>query len=259
MHTVTPFEFHGKKVRLVTDDSNRELFVAKDVAVLLGYADTTQAVRKHCKKTTNVRGVKLTPLGGNESLPPILDPQTKLIPESDVWRLVIKSTLPEAEKIEEWIMEEVLPSIRKTGTYSVHKEPQPQNDQFILGMMMSMMENQQRQTDAMIELTGSVVKMVENLSRPAIPSRSESNKITPDQKRRLREAIDDRAQQIAGETGMSRKSIVPGIWAEFKHFHDLREYTDLDQNRFSSAMNWVMMYEPRDREFRMPAGIVEIL
>ena len=46
---------------------------------------------------------------------------TKLIPESDVWRLIIKSRLSEAEKIEKWIFEEVLPAIRKTGKYSMSK------------------------------------------------------------------------------------------------------------------------------------------
>ncbi|EJF06533.1 prophage antirepressor [Thiovulum sp. ES] len=56
---------------------------------------------------------------------PPLDPQTKLIPESDIWRLIIKSRLPEAEKIEEWIMEEVLPQIRKTGSYSISKTEKP--------------------------------------------------------------------------------------------------------------------------------------
>ena len=44
---------------------------------------------------------------------------TQMSLESDVWRLIIKSNLPEAEKVEEWIMEEVLPEIRKTGSYSM--------------------------------------------------------------------------------------------------------------------------------------------
>ena len=49
-----------------------------------------------------------------------------LIPESDVWRLIIRSKLPQAEAIERWIMDDVLPSIRKTGTYSVPKQPTQQ-------------------------------------------------------------------------------------------------------------------------------------
>jgi prophage antirepressor-like protein len=111
-----------------TDNSNirillideKELFVAKDIALLLGYKRPADAIVQHCKKAVVFRNLK----GIGETPTPKLDPQTKLIPESDVWRLIIKSKLPEAERIEEWIMEEVLPSIRKTGSYSLKKEEQ---------------------------------------------------------------------------------------------------------------------------------------
>jgi prophage antirepressor-like protein len=92
---------------------NKEWFVAKDIAFLLGYKDTVNAIKQHCKKSE-----KLSVLVGGGEMPP-LDPQIKLIPESDIWRLIIKSRLPEAEKIEEWIMGKVLPQIRKTGAYSL--------------------------------------------------------------------------------------------------------------------------------------------
>jgi prophage antirepressor-like protein len=107
-----------------------EWFVAKDMATLLDYKDTDKAIRQHCKKAESL-GIFMNPdkleglnfqenFGNNFKI-------TKLIPESDVWRLIIKSRLPEAEKIEEWIMEEVLPSIRKTGSYSLQKsETNPQ-------------------------------------------------------------------------------------------------------------------------------------
>lgn len=46
-----------------------------------------------------------------------------LIPEGDVYRLVVRSKLPSAEKFENWVFDEVLPSIRETGSYSVQKSP----------------------------------------------------------------------------------------------------------------------------------------
>ncbi|EJF07122.1 prophage antirepressor [Thiovulum sp. ES] len=114
--------FNTTDIRILLIDG-REYFVAKDTALLLGYSNTNDAISRHCKKAKSVRDFlrdqRTLPLDlngvGN------LDIQTKLIPESDVWRLVIKSKLPETEKIEEWIMEEVLPSIRKTGSYSLQK------------------------------------------------------------------------------------------------------------------------------------------
>jgi len=104
-------DFHGSNLRIILIDG-KEHFIAKDVALLLGYKRTADAISQHCKKPQafgTFEGVGKTPT---------LDPQTKIIPESDVWRLIVKSKMPEAEKIEEWIMEEVLPSIRKTGSYS---------------------------------------------------------------------------------------------------------------------------------------------
>lgn len=46
-----------------------------------------------------------------------LHPQTNLITEKDVYRLVMNSKLPAAQEFEEWVVSEVLPSIRKTGAY----------------------------------------------------------------------------------------------------------------------------------------------
>lgn len=105
---VSPFAFEGKPVRVIEDDKGNPLFVAKDVAEILGYKEPGLAVRTHCKG-----GVKHT-------LPTNGGPQTlTLIPESDVYRLIIRSKLPAAEKFEKWIMEEVLPTIRKTGKYAM--------------------------------------------------------------------------------------------------------------------------------------------
>jgi prophage antirepressor-like protein len=85
-------------------------FVAKDVAEALGYKNPQQAVRKHCKKAQSVGGAQ------NEH-PTSIDPQTTIIPEPDLYRLIIRSKLPSAEKFENWVFGEVIPSIRKKGFY----------------------------------------------------------------------------------------------------------------------------------------------
>jgi prophage antirepressor-like protein len=107
----------------------REYFIAKDIAELLGYANSNKAIIDHCKKATTIldftRGNDLLGLDFSKITTPNNYKSIKLIPESDVWRLIIKSRLPEAEKIEEWIMEEVLPSIRKTGSYSLQTSNEP--------------------------------------------------------------------------------------------------------------------------------------
>lgn len=81
-------------------------FVAKDVAEILGYWRPDQAVKKHCK------AVETSPLNSGGQVRHL-----KIIPERDVYRLVMRSKLPAAEEFEEWVVAEVLPAIRKDGAY----------------------------------------------------------------------------------------------------------------------------------------------
>lgn len=91
-------------------------FVASDAAKSLGYDNPANAINTHCKKTNKIT---LSPdLGGREissKMPPVV---MNIIPESDVYRLVMRSNLPNAVAFQDWVCEEVLPAIRKTGEYS---------------------------------------------------------------------------------------------------------------------------------------------
>lgn len=109
MNELAIFKYQDAQVRTIADEKGKTWFVAKDVAEILGYSNSRKAVKDHCKHGRSI--------GSNESLP--LDPQTILIPEGDVFRLVIKSKLPAAEKFEEWVMDEVIPSVRQTGKYEI--------------------------------------------------------------------------------------------------------------------------------------------
>lgn len=109
MHRMLTRVFQGHNVRVVVIDGE-PWFVGKDVAEVLGYADTAKAIKAHCKSYRPVGvGDSPTPLG--------LDPQTIIIPERDLYRLVMRSKLPAAEQFEEWVVSNVLPDIRKTGQH----------------------------------------------------------------------------------------------------------------------------------------------
>jgi prophage antirepressor-like protein len=98
----------------------KEFFVAKDIAELLGYKQSADAIRKHCKNAEKFGDFPKVDDLSTLDLPRILGnswKQIKLIQEPDIWRLIFKSKLPEAEEIEKWFFEEVLPSIRKDGFY----------------------------------------------------------------------------------------------------------------------------------------------
>ena len=84
----------------------KEYFPATQCAKILGYVKPADAVRVHCKGVVKTQ----TPTNGGEQT-------VNYIPEGDLYRLIVKSKLPQAEKFERWVFDEVLPSIRKNGTY----------------------------------------------------------------------------------------------------------------------------------------------
>ena len=99
------FNFEGHKVRTVIIDGE-VWFVARDVAETLGYKDTINAIKQHCKRVAKHH---LPTTSGMQAF--------SVIPEPDVYRLIMRSKLPSAEKFEEWVFGDVLPTIRKTGKY----------------------------------------------------------------------------------------------------------------------------------------------
>lgn len=103
------FNFDGASVRTVVGENGDPWFVGKDIATALGYTNPQKAVRDHCKAPR--------PAGVNGSFTPRLDPQTVLVSEPDMLRLIVGSSLPSAERFERWVFEDVLPTIRKTGGY----------------------------------------------------------------------------------------------------------------------------------------------
>ena len=84
------------------------LFCAKDVAIALGYSNTKDAIIRHCNGV--VKRDLIDSLGRRQ--------EAAFIPEGDLYRLVTHSKLPSAKRFERWVFDAVLPSIRKTGSYS---------------------------------------------------------------------------------------------------------------------------------------------
>jgi prophage antirepressor-like protein len=107
---IVPFEFDGAAVRTITADDAEVLFVGKDVAAALGYIDTPAALKQHCRGAAVHRPI-VDALGRTQ--------QVRVITEPDVMRLIVSSKLPAAERFERWVFEEVLPQIRRTGSYGV--------------------------------------------------------------------------------------------------------------------------------------------
>lgn len=106
------------EVRTLTDENGELWFVASDVCKILGHSNSRQAVKDNCKDY----GVRVTYFIDTINRQHL----TQVVNEANLYRLILKSRLSAAEKFERWVMEEVLPSIRKTGTYTLTEKQQQQ-------------------------------------------------------------------------------------------------------------------------------------
>lgn len=98
------------EVRTVTIDEEI-WFVGKDIADKLGYAETRKAISRHVADDDGMKYPLMDSMGRMQD--------TVLINESGMYSLILSSRLPSAKEFKHWITSEVLPTIRKTGSYSI--------------------------------------------------------------------------------------------------------------------------------------------
>jgi prophage antirepressor-like protein len=101
------FNFKGSEVRTVTIN-NEPYFVGKDVADILGYQNPSRDINRHVDQEDR-QNYQNGSLASNRGM--------TVINESGLYSLIIGSKLPDAKKFKRWVTSEVLPSIRKHGTY----------------------------------------------------------------------------------------------------------------------------------------------
>lgn len=108
------FNFKNTNLTVIhNQEDDSYYFIGKEIATALGYMDTDAAIRRHCE-------------GAIDFSPDVSSGEKtfsnriyKIIPESDVYSLIFGSSKPDAKEFKRWVVTEVLPSLRKTGTYSL--------------------------------------------------------------------------------------------------------------------------------------------
>lgn len=103
----------GADVRILLDQSKNVWFVAKDLEKMLGLTKITMSLKEMPKGVSSIYPLETD--GGRQNL--------NIVSEGGLYRLIFKSRKPEAEKFVNWVTEEVLPQIRKTGGYSLESRP----------------------------------------------------------------------------------------------------------------------------------------
>lgn len=117
--------FNDSSIRMSLDKDKNVWFVADDIVKVLNYKKATTAViQQHCNKVIDSKD-----LDGTNELAKKIMVDTKggkqamiAISEPDLYRLIMRSNMPEARNFERWVVEDVLPQIRKTGKYAVKKK-----------------------------------------------------------------------------------------------------------------------------------------
>jgi prophage antirepressor-like protein len=230
---VTPFNFGANEIRVVFNETNEPLWVAKDICDVLKYKNSRDALSKLDEDEKGVSEIP-TPSGIQEM---------NVINESGLYTLILRSNKPEAKKFKKWVTAEVLPTIRKTGSYQTDATPTDTN-QIILEMMKTQqlfIENQQKQTDAILSLVESI---------KSTPQLSQSNTqqvvyLDSRDRKKLRDAINEKAKEVAKDLGVSVSTISPAIWIELKNFFDVDDYQDIHKSQLKDVMHFVMFWEPR--------------
>lgn len=112
MSDITPFDFRGHQVRVVTAEDGEPRWVATDVAKILGYRSASDMTRNLRDRHAGTHILRIRSENGVEQ-----DREMTVITEGGLYAAVLKSRRPDAEEFQDWVTDEVLPAIRKHGGY----------------------------------------------------------------------------------------------------------------------------------------------
>lgn len=196
------------------EENGKVLFCGSDVAKALGYSNKTDALLKHCRYIAK------------HDVP---HPQSKtktiemiFITEGDLYRLITHSKLPSAERFESWVFDEVLPAIRKTGSYQLPMNPMEQIKM----------------------IAGGVLQMDERLTKL-------ENTMTLDyaQQQSITKAVNKAVTKVLGGKGSNAyQEVGKKVFAEcnrdIKDFFCVNARNNIPKARFQDAMEYIGKWTP---------------
>ena len=140
MNEIIPFKYHDTNIR-VRNEAGEPIFVAKDIAPILGYSRTDSMTRyldDDEKGSSNWRT-----LGGEQALAHVTEP--------GLYSAIMRSTSPEARPFRRWVTHEVLPELRKTGSYAVGQPIELTGPELMAKALIEANSTLQAQAQALIE------------------------------------------------------------------------------------------------------------
>lgn len=211
------------------------IFCGADVAKALGYTDTAKAIKSHCKENGWVICPVIDSMGRTQ--------QAKFITEGNVYRLITHSKLPNAERFETWVFDEVLPTIRKHGSYNApdYSGLSPQL-QYLISLEQKTKALEQKQ----IELENKLAESEKNRDE-IIKATFEFGRIGALQREEIQKAVKKRAIELCryAETyDKVGKSVISSIYKGLQKEFKVKSYLDLSYNQYTDCMIFIQYFFP---------------
>lgn len=218
---IQSFEFEGKEVRTLKIN-DEPWFVGKDLATILGYSNTRDALNKHVdSEDKNTVAIRDGITRGN--------PNQTIVNESGMFSLILSSNLPNAKKFKRWVTSEVLPTIRKTGSYHL-----PQTPEELLQLTM-------KATNHLDERVTNVEEDIDYLKN--------KSEVDENQRYKLQKARNKRCIEVCGgkESNFyktkSRKTFM-ALAHDFKEYFQIPRYDALHKEDFDKAIEFINGWYP---------------
>lgn len=210
-------------------------FCGKDVAGNLGYTNEKNAVKRHCddgevlKQTLGVQtAIK------KDGTPAIMQVDMLFVNESGLYSLIFGSKLESAKKFKKWVTSEVLPQLRKTGTYGTQKLPQ------------TPMELLELHYEAIKQVDSKVNNLEERFndfeqSLPLLPE--DADDVSKEVKKRVVEILGGKDSNAYHDKSLSQK-VFMDAYRNLKSNFDVSSYKAIKRNRKGAAVQIAREYRP---------------
>lgn len=201
--------------------NNEPWFVGKDVAEALGYKNSKNAVPTHVDEEDKL-STQIEYTGQKRNV--------TVINESGLYSLILSSKLPNAKKFKRWVTSEVLPTLRKTGSYT----KVPTDPRELLMLTIKAHEQTAQRVDVLEEKVSSLEKSttIDSSQQYTLERIAKTTVIS------ALGGIDSRAYQL-----MSRK-LFSNIWRDYKNYFKLGSYRDTLKTDYENAKNYLESWSP---------------
>ena len=219
MNEMKIFNFEDNEVRTQTINGE-PWFVGKDVTDILGYSNPAKAIRDHVDDEDKGQNDTFTP-GGMQIM--------TIVNESGLYSLVFKSQLPSAKRFKRWVTSEVLPTIRKTGSYQIPADPMD-----ALRLMFQATEHTQEKVN---QVDARVIHLEQNV------------KLDPGEYTYIGKSISRKVYQIGKERAYSmnreqKEELFKAINKEIAEITGVRTRTQLRQKDYKKVIEFIDDWEP---------------